>query len=158
MKIYNYSPDTGEFIGSSEARIDPLETIKQKTDIFLIPNFSTRIEPPAADQNSIAVYENGWVIKTDLRGKAYWLPDGTKYLIQKIGEEFPQGALDTKPIIPPTKEELLLEQRLMDIDDNLPSWATVNDEISSISNMEDAKAVLRKIARVVYWMAKNSDS
>lgn len=46
MKIYRYDNETKEYIGAENAFIDPLETEKQKKDVYLIPANCTEIEPP----------------------------------------------------------------------------------------------------------------
>ena len=40
--------------------------------------------------------------------------------------------------------------------DNLPSWAQVDNEIDNISSLAEAKAFIRKLTRVVYWIAKGT--
>jgi hypothetical protein len=58
MKIYNYHPYTGIFLGEDEADQDPLDP-----DNFLIPAHATTTEPPSVLQNSQAVFQNGsWSI------------------------------------------------------------------------------------------------
>ncbi len=42
--------------------------------------------------------------------------------------------------------------------DNLPSWATVDAAVTSIANLADAKAFIRKLTRVVYWLARDRES
>jgi len=37
--------------------------------------------------------------------------------------------------------------------DNLPSWAQVETAVDNIANLADAKAFIKKLARVVYWLA-----
>uniref|UniRef100_A0A6M3ILL1 Uncharacterized protein n=1 Tax=viral metagenome TaxID=1070528 RepID=A0A6M3ILL1_9ZZZZ len=39
---------------------------------------------------------------------------------------------------------------------NLPDWTTVSTAVDNISNLADAKVFIKKLARVVYWLAKNS--
>ena len=39
--------------------------------------------------------------------------------------------------------------------DNLPSWAQVDQAVTNISNLADAKAFIRKLARLVYWLARD---
>ena len=39
--------------------------------------------------------------------------------------------------------------------DNLPSWAAVSTAVDNITNLADAKAFIKKLARVVYWDVKN---
>jgi penicillin V acylase-like amidase (Ntn superfamily) len=61
----------------------------------------------------------------------------------------------------PTHEEVLNEiaarntARYQEIEDNLPSWSQVETALDNISNLTEAKAALKKIARVVYYLAKN---
>jgi hypothetical protein len=40
--------------------------------------------------------------------------------------------------------------------DNLPSWKQVSDSIDGAANLAEAKVIIKKLARVVYWLAKNS--
>lgn len=40
---------------------------------------------------------------------------------------------------------------------NLPSWTQVETACDNISDMAEAKAFLKKLAGVVYWLAKNSE-
>lgn len=39
--------------------------------------------------------------------------------------------------------------------DNLPSWSAVSTAVDNIANLADAKVFLKKLSRVVYWLAKN---
>ena len=58
MKIYNYTFDTGLYIGESLADESPLEPGK-----FLIPAHATTIAPPNAQDGKTINFENGaWVI------------------------------------------------------------------------------------------------
>jgi len=41
------------------------------------------------------------------------------------------------------------------IRDNLPSWSQVETACDNISSLAEAKAFLRKLSRVVYWVAKD---
>jgi hypothetical protein len=41
------------------------------------------------------------------------------------------------------------------IENNLPSWAQVDQAIVNITDLAGAKAFLRKLSRVVYWLARN---
>ena len=40
----------------------------------------------------------------------------------------------------------------------LPSWAQVENVVHGISNLAEAKVVMLKIAKVVYWLARNKDT
>lgn len=66
-------------------------------------------------------------------------------------------------MIHPTPEELTIIRanyvaKKEAIDENLPSWSQVETALDNISNLAEAKTALKKIARVVYWLAKNSGS
>ena len=37
--------------------------------------------------------------------------------------------------------------------DNLPSWAAVETAVDNIANLVDAKDFIKKLARVLYWLA-----
>ena len=41
--------------------------------------------------------------------------------------------------------------------DNMPSWAQVSTACDNISTLAEAKVFLKKLSRVVYWLAKNSE-
>ena len=47
------------------------------------------------------------------------------------------------------------KQRVSDIAANLPSWTQVTTAINAISNIKEVKAVMKKMARITYWLAKN---
>ena len=38
--------------------------------------------------------------------------------------------------------------------DNLPSWDQVETAVDNIANLTDAKAFIKKLARVTYWLAR----
>ena len=61
MDYYNFiqmtSDGPNEYNGSSEARLDPLETEEQGEDVYLLPANATFIEPPQAGENEIQVFD-----------------------------------------------------------------------------------------------------
>ena len=81
MKIYNYQPVTGEYLGECIADPSPAEPGN-----FLLPAFSTTDVPPIPGDNQTAVYLNGaWVLVPDYRGSTRWRRDGTEYTIDELG-------------------------------------------------------------------------
>jgi len=38
---------------------------------------------------------------------------------------------------------------------NLPTWAQVSTVVDNISNLAEAKVFIKKLARIVYWLAKD---
>ena len=90
--IYNYSPVTGEYIGSEEAQFSPLEP-----DVILMPAHATEIEPPEVSGKKVAVFANGaWGVVKDLRGTHFWMPDYSMHYQNKLGD-LPDGATTVEP-------------------------------------------------------------
>jgi len=48
------------------------------------------------------------------------------------------------------------EARAQDIVDNLPSWAEIETAITNATTIAALKVIVKKLARVVYWLAKNT--
>ena len=114
MIIYHYDPIIKEFSGLSEARLNPVETEIQGKEVYLIPAWSTKIEPLTPGKNEVTIFiNNEWILQPDFRGSKYYLNDGTEIIIESINETIPSGALLEPPIIPPTEEELI-EQKIQD--------------------------------------------
>jgi len=86
MKIYNYDKDTKEYIGASEADLDPEETKVQGKNIYLIPAYATDVKPPKTGKAEVAIYDEGWKKVPDYRGlymvNMYMIPEK----VTKIGE------------------------------------------------------------------------
>lgn len=58
-----------------------------------------------------------------------------------------------------TNPELLAEyQKDKDIGDNFPSWQTISDAIDDAATLSEMKIIVKKMARVLYWLAKNSQA
>lgn len=68
MIIYNYDSITFEYIGESQASLDPEESKKQGKDIYLIPANATDKKPPIPKTNETVIFDNGWKIVPDYRG------------------------------------------------------------------------------------------
>ena len=87
MIIYHYDRITKEFLGSSEARLDPKETEIQGKEVYLIPTYTTIIEPLTLDIDEVAVFESdNWVAKEDHRGKTVFdIATAEDMVINQIG-------------------------------------------------------------------------
>jgi len=92
MEIHNYSPQTGEYLGASVARPDPLEDGR-----YLVPANATTESPPSVKDFEVAVYNNGWAVKKDYRGVKYWDTDKNQYEIKDIDEVVPEGYISVAP-------------------------------------------------------------
>jgi len=91
MNIYRYHPDTYEYLGTSGARIDPLETAKRGEEVYLIPANATPDQPPQAGANQAARrISSAWELVDDYRGQEYWHKDtGEKITITDLGVTIP---------------------------------------------------------------------
>lgn len=90
MLIYNYDSTTKEYTGSCGASLDPQETKAQGKDIYLIPAYATTVKPPKAKTNEVIIYDNGWQIKADYRGKYIVNEDMEPQQVEEIGD-LPDG-------------------------------------------------------------------
>jgi hypothetical protein len=68
----------------------------------------------------------------------------------KLGDPDPYLSLDQ------ATQDIYMK-RITDINTILPSWSQVLNRIDAISNLADAKVVLKNIAKIVYWLVKNRD-
>ncbi|WP_246882696.1 phage tail assembly chaperone [Pseudomonas sp. MWU349] len=84
--IYHAHPETGEFLGEGEARLDPIED-----SFLLIPAHATQAKPPAASGHQAAVLQAGeWLLKPDYRGLVYSTADGSAVQHFDLGD-LPEG-------------------------------------------------------------------
>lgn len=84
MKIYNYSQDTGIYIGESIADESPLEA-----GVYLIPANATTISPPAQQEGKTVNFENGkWTFKNIVVSEEVSNPSPLTYA-QKRSREYP---------------------------------------------------------------------
>jgi len=94
--LYHFNGDTGEFVGTSLAREDPLDLGR-----FLIPANATDITAPHKE-GTVAVFSQGaWSSVNDMRGETYWLPDGEQVTISKLDHVKPDDALAEAPVPDP---------------------------------------------------------
>ena len=114
MKIYNYSPTTGELISEATARQDPLVPTNH-----LVPAFATTISPPSKTTNTIPVFSgSSWALVEDYRSSEVWDTNtGEQVNIISLGP-LPVGLSITKPVSVVYEKERLeafnkLKQRII---------------------------------------------
>jgi len=80
--IYNYHPQTGEFINEALAEESPLEP-----GILLVPAFATTTQPPSAAAHLTPIFTEGqWQMSADWRGAPLFsTTDGSAISISEIG-------------------------------------------------------------------------
>lgn len=100
MNVYKYN-DNGEYIGTEEALLDPLETEQQEKEIYLLPANATFTAPPAEKEGFARVWAGeSWQEVEDHRGTKYWLPEdkyGAPAREMKELGALPEGAILTPP-------------------------------------------------------------
>ena len=125
MQIYRFDAESREFLHAEEAALDPLESVAQGREVWLLPAGATFTPPPAAVAGHVAVWKGeGWELVEDHRqnfaggrpvpgsGTPFWLPgdawnDAPRY-VGKPGP-LPEGALLEAPAKP---AEVLEAERL----------------------------------------------
>ena len=98
MKLYVYDRKTKELIGSVEAHLDPLESIKVNREVYVIPPYCTPFIPLEAGDNKVNVFntEKGiWELVEDNRGLQVYDKKGTPKIIEELGP-VPTGYSKTK--------------------------------------------------------------
>lgn len=93
MQIYNYNATSGEYIGQSTARPDPMET-----GSYLIPAHASEVAPPEPGEGQAVVWMGeGWDLVEDHRGVVlYSTATGATVEITELGP-IPDGLTDTAP-------------------------------------------------------------
>ena len=73
MLVYHYDPDTSEYCGSADARLDPLETGLRGSPVYLLPGHATFESPPAPGTRQTARWQDGsWSLVPDWRDVPLW--------------------------------------------------------------------------------------
>jgi len=99
MKIYTYHYLNGEYLGSKNARKDPLELELNDEVVWLLPANATFINPPDAKENEATVFNTDsqeWDIVADFRG-IYFFSDGNPLDIVDLGVKVPVNCTDIAP-------------------------------------------------------------
>ena len=98
--VYKYDEKTKEYLGKTEALLDPLETQLQQKEIYLLPADAT-FSAPTLQQGYVSVFKEGaWENIEDNRGKEYWLSEdkyGAPAREMKELGPLPEGAMLTAP-------------------------------------------------------------
>lgn len=89
-------------------------------------------------------------------------PDKELTLLEEAPNE--ESKLDGEKWVPDQEKidirlagEVQIVAKATAFESNLPSWAQVATAVDDISSLAEAKAFLKKLARVVYWLAKDQE-
>ena len=125
MQIYRFDAESREFLHAEEAALDPLESVVQGREVWLLPAEATFTPPPASRAGHVAVWRGeAWELVADHRqnfegglpvpgsGTAFWMPgdawNAAPRYVDKPGP-LPEGALREAPAKP---AEVLEAERL----------------------------------------------
>ena len=90
--IYHYDGNTGEYINSSTAKVDPIDGSTR------IPANATIEAPISVADNQTPVWNgSAWIATIDLRGTSFWDSSGEEYIITSIATEIPSDKLSSEP-------------------------------------------------------------
>lgn len=102
MKIYHYNDLTGEYIGQTEAKLDPIEKKP------LLPAHATTLKPPMTEANQAARFNAGaWELVPDFRGVKGYDTFGEHHEVTEINVMPDPNWTDTYTPPPPTPAEQL---------------------------------------------------
>ena len=105
MKVYNYDPETGEYMGVGQADESPREP-----GAYLIPAHATEKEPPAGKTDHARVFrDDAWVLIEDHRGETRYDTDGNAVEIKAIGPVDP-ALTQEPPAIPESARPPMIER------------------------------------------------
>ncbi|WP_434629454.1 tail fiber assembly protein [Chromobacterium sp. CV08] len=93
--VYSYHPQTGEYLGTADATLSPLDT----DEVWLIPAFATELAPPLAGARQVAVYRGGWTLSADWRAVPLWSKQTALPVQPRIGDT--PESLDATELEPP---------------------------------------------------------
>jgi hypothetical protein len=106
------------------------------------------------------------IIPPDQHDYLAWMAEGNQPTIEADGRFL--SVVDGKLVVDPARDSILAAEAAAEkaaedlilakkaaIETYLPAWATVSAAGDNIGNLADAKAFIKKLARVVYWLAKN---
>lgn len=101
MKTYHYDEQTKEYTHSEEAFLDPLESKKEGSPVYLLPANGTFVAPTPQDGYASVWNGKAWDNIEDNRGKKYWLSTdsyGTEARTMTELGAMPNGATFTAPL------------------------------------------------------------
>ena len=125
MQIYRFDAESREFLYAEEAALDPLESVVQGREVWLLPADSTFTPPPAGKAGHVAVWGGkAWALMEDHRqkcegglpvagsGTPFWMPGDAWNTRPRYADKpgpLPEGALREAPAKP---AEVLEAERL----------------------------------------------
>ena len=143
MNLYNYDKNTKEYLSTTLASTDPMETKIRGEFVPLIPACATLIEPPKTGENEVAIFNGkAWEIKKDFR-VSHKICD-ENFNIKDITEI---GEIEEKYLITTEMAELIKE--------NPNNFKIQNEEIAQKTEEEYQEFLNNKIKKEEAEKIKN---
>ena len=114
----------------------------------------------------IAHYDDGFERVVSPIHEQWWIYAGN-IPVNESGDRFIM-IVDGVPVEDPNKDAILAAEaaaiaaeeariaaKAQAIIDNLPSWQQVSDAIDAATTIAAIKVIIKKMARIVYWLAKD---
>lgn len=143
MNLYNYDKNTKEYLSTTLASADPMETKIRGEFVPLVPACATVIEPPKTGENEVAIFNGkAWEIKKDFR-VSHKICD-ENFNIKDITEI---GEIEEKYLITTEMAELIKE--------NPDKFKIQNEEIAQKTEEEYQEFLNNKIKKEEAEKIKN---
>lgn len=133
MIVYNFHPQTGEFIGQELANVLPGRESLPESDLtkYSIPADATHIDPPAVQAGQARMWNGtAWVYIMDARGQTRYAPDRSPVVVDFIGDPAEHGLTETPA--PYAQEEIDAQAAQLRL-----------EEIKAVKNEAQRRIVLR---------------
>lgn len=122
MNIYAYDPQTGEFIGLMQAKLDPEETRIQGTNVYAHPAHTTEVSPPAPEEGKKPVWDGAdWIMVEDHRGETWFDGNRDEVEIKSLGDP-------TVSDLTSTPLAFTLEEAKNDAKLKIRDWKIINQD------------------------------
>jgi hypothetical protein len=168
MKVYNYDPDTKHYLGTSEARLDPMATQRLGENVYALPAHATFTEPPFVKEGKIPVFINDeWLIVEDLRGTIVYKKDTpTVSVVLNVVGSIPEEWTDQVPtefpiwdkdkwIVDKTAQSLYdlaqvaEEKKVQDVITAKEKISTLESDISKAKDITEMKTLMVDLVKQI---------
>lgn len=92
MKVYKYDKVTKEYTGTNIAYLDKVASRRAGREIYIMPAYTTTIQPPEAKEGEVAIFVNDeWKVVPDFRGRIVYDLNTRKGAIWEQIGKLPKG-------------------------------------------------------------------
>ena len=157
MILYNYDSE-GYELEVTQAKLDPLESELQGSEVYLIPKNATTVSKGPNRFNRIQKFDGqAWQYILDLKGTEYYI-GAEKYTIEDYGQALPSGASTTPPV-EATNPALVAKALLQDSLGNITyesSSGNIQSRLQDKANLEEKIKMLQAQENTRWILADNT--